>query len=53
VFAEVAVVKSSNPVFERAAMEAVRKWKYEPQMQAGNAVATAGVDVVLRFNMES
>src|SRR5688572_2339547 len=25
---EVAVVKSSNPVFERAAMEAVRKWKY-------------------------
>ncbi len=51
--AEVAVVKSSNPVFERAAVEAVRKWKYEPQMQSGTAVATAGVDVVLRFNMES
>jgi protein TonB len=50
---EVAVVKSSNPVFERAAVEAVRKWKYEPQMQSGAAVATAGVDVVLRFNMES
>jgi protein TonB len=51
--ADVAVVKSSNPVFERAAMEAVRKWKYEPQMQSGTAIATAGVDVVLRFNMES
>jgi protein TonB len=51
--ADVAVVKSSNPVFERSAMEAVRKWKYEPQMQSGTAVATAGVDVVLRFNMES
>jgi protein TonB len=50
---EVSVVKSSNPVFERAAIEAVRKWKYEPQMQSGTAVATAGVDVVLRFNMES
>jgi protein TonB len=51
--ADIAVVKSSNPVFERSAMEAVRKWKYEPQMQSGTAVATAGVDVVLRFNMES
>jgi periplasmic protein TonB len=50
---DVAVVKSSNPVFERAAMEAVHKGKYEPQMQSGTAVATAGVDVVLRFNMES
>ena len=50
---EVAVVKSSNPVFERAAVDAVRKWKYEPQMQSGTAVVTPGVDVVLRFNMES
>jgi len=50
--AEIAVVKSSNPVFERAAVEAVRKWKYEPQMQSGTAIATSGVDVVLRFNME-
>ena len=48
-----AVVKSSNPVFNRAALEAVAKWKYEPQMQAGNAIATPGVEVVLRFKMES
>lgn len=50
---DVSVVKSSNPVFERAAVEAVRKWKYEPQMQSGTAVVTAGMDVVLRFKMES
>ena len=49
----VAVVKSSNAVFERAAVDAVRKWKYEPQMQSGTAIATSGVDVVLRFKMES
>lgn len=51
--ANVAVVKSSNSVFERSAVEAVRKWKYEPQMQAGAAIETAGVDVVLRFKLES
>lgn len=51
--ADVAVVKSSNPVFDRAAVDAVRKWKYEPQMQGGTAVATPGVNVVLRFQMES
>jgi periplasmic protein TonB len=49
----VSVVKSSNAVFERAAVEAVRKWKYEPQMQAGTAVATGDVSVLLRFKMES
>lgn len=49
---DVTVVKSSNAVFERAAVEAVRKWKYEPQMRAGTAVATTGLNVVLRFKME-
>lgn len=51
--ADVVVVKSSNPVFDRAAADAVKKWKYEPQMQAGKPVETPGVDVVLRFKMES
>lgn len=49
---EVVVVKSSNAVFERAAMEAVRKWKYEPQMRGGTAVATGGINVVLRFKLD-
>jgi protein TonB len=49
---DVTVVKSSNAVFERAAVEAVRKWKYEPQMRAGTAIATTGLNVVLRFKMD-
>lgn len=49
---DVAVVKSSNAVFESAAVAAVRKWKYEPQMRAGTAIATTGVNVVLRFKMD-
>lgn len=49
---DVLVVKSSNSVFERAAMEAVRKWKYEPQMRAGTAIATSGLNVVLRFKLD-
>jgi protein TonB len=49
----VQIVKSSNSLFENAAVAAVRKWKYEPQMQSGAAVESAGVDVVLRFRMES
>jgi protein TonB len=47
------VVKSSDSVFERAAIAAVNKWKYQPQMQSGKAVEAPGVQVVLRFRMES
>lgn len=50
---DVVVVKSSNAVFERAAMEAVRKWKYEPQMRGGAPVATSGLNVVLRFKLDA
>jgi protein TonB len=46
------VVESSDSVFERAAIAAVSKWKYQPQMQAGKPVETSGVQVVLRFQME-
>jgi protein TonB len=45
------VVKSSHTLFERAAVQAVSKWKYQPQMQAGKPVE-AGNEVVLRFEME-
>lgn len=48
----VGVVKSSNSIFERAAADAVKRWKYEPQMQSGTAIETAGIEVVLRFQME-
>jgi len=46
------VVKSSDSVFERAAINAVNKWKYQPQMQEGKPVETSGIQVVLRFRME-
>jgi protein TonB len=46
------VVRSSNPVFERAALTAVNKWKYQPQVQDGKPVEAPGVQVVLRFRME-
>jgi protein TonB len=46
------VVKSSDSVFERAALTAVNKWKYQPQMQEGKPVETSNVRVVVRFRME-
>jgi protein TonB len=46
------VVKSSNSVFERAAITAVNKWKYQPQMQEGKPVEASNVRVVVRFRME-
>lgn len=47
------VVKSSDSVFERAAINAVNKWKYQPQMKAGKPVETSDIRVVVRFRMES
>ena len=46
------VLKSSDSVFERAALTAVSKWKYQPQMQEGKPVETSDVRVVVRFRME-
>jgi protein TonB len=47
------VIKSSHSLFERAALTAVNKWKYQPQMAAGKPIEAPGVVVVLRFRMES
>jgi len=44
------VVKSSHNVFERAALAAVSKWKYQPQMKDGKPVE-ATTETVLRFEM--
>ena len=35
------VVESSHSVFERAAINAVNKWKYQPQMKEGKPVETS------------
>ena len=47
------VVESSDSVFERAAINAVNKWKYQPQMKEGKPVETSDIRVVVRFRMES
>jgi protein TonB len=49
---DAAVVKSSNSVFERSALQAVGKWKYQPQMQEGKPAEAPDQQVVLRFKME-
>ncbi len=46
------VVKSSHSLFERNALQAVSKWKYQPQMRAGKPAEAPDQQVVLRFKME-
>ena len=48
-----AVVIASHPsiVFDRAALRAVRKWRYNPKTESGVAVARTGVKVRLRFEI--
>ena len=47
------MVIGANPsfVFERAALRAVRQWRYNPKIENGVAVARTGVQVRLRFEM--
>jgi protein TonB len=48
-----ASVRESEPpnVFDRAALEAVRKWKYQPKIVDGAAVERSGVKVRLTFEL--
>ena len=46
------VVKSSHALFERNAVQAVSKWKYQPQLREGKPAEAPGQQVVLRFKME-
>ena len=46
------VVKSSHALFERNAVQAVSKWKYQPQLSEGKPAEAPGQQVVLRFKME-
>ena len=46
------VVKSSHAMFERNAVQAVNKWKYQPQLREGKPAEAPGQQVVLRFKME-
>jgi protein TonB len=43
------VVESSDRVFEKSALQAVAKWKYQPSLRAGQPVEAPDQRVVLRF----
>jgi protein TonB len=49
-----AVVTDSEPrgMFDRAALEAVSRWKYNPKVEGGVAVERRGVQVLLTFQLE-
>jgi protein TonB len=47
------VIGSQPPlVFDNAALAAVRKWRYNPKTENGVAIARAGVQVRLRFEID-
>lgn len=48
------VVTDADPtgVFDRAALKAVQKWKYQPKIENGISVDRPGVSVVLSFNLD-
>jgi protein TonB len=49
-----AMVIDSEPrgTFDRAALEAVSRWKYKPKVEGGVAVERRGVQVLLTFKLE-
>jgi protein TonB len=42
-----------STIFNRAALQAIRKWKYNPKIEEGVAVERPGVTVKLTFEFES
>jgi protein TonB len=42
-----------STIFNRAALQAIRKWKYNPKIEEGVAVERPGVQVRLTFEFES
>ncbi|MBW2361919.1 MAG: energy transducer TonB [Deltaproteobacteria bacterium] len=47
------IVQSSHPgnIFDRSALQAVRKWKYNPKIEGGVAVEQPGIRVRLDFEL--
>ncbi len=40
-----------SSIFARSALKAMRKWKYNPQIEDGEAVERSGVKVRLKFEL--
>ena len=49
-----AKVTNAKPkgVFDRSALRAIKKWKYNPKVEDGVAVDRSGVKVILNFDLE-
>jgi protein TonB len=48
------VINADPPfVFDRAALRAIRKWRYNPKVENGSAVARPGIRVRIRFELSS
>lgn len=47
------VIEADPPrVFDRAALSAVSKWRYQPQIIEGQAIRRTGVEVTIEFRLE-
>jgi protein TonB len=48
-------VINSHPssIFDRAALKAIRKWKYNPKIEDGEPVERPGIKVRLKFNLSN
>jgi TonB family protein len=49
---DVEVVRSSDAIFESAAVAALSQWKYLPRVSAGKRVAVVGLETVIRFALD-
>jgi protein TonB len=50
----ISVIKAKpRGTFERAAVKALRKWRYKPKMENGKSVAQLNQTMTLEFNLES
>ena len=47
------VVKSSNKIFEDAAIKSILRWRYNPRIENGVAVDRVGVQTIIRFTLEN
>jgi TonB family protein len=45
------VIDSENSIFETAAIDAIKRWRYVPQFKDGKAIKTTNVNFLLRFQM--
>jgi periplasmic protein TonB len=50
-----ASVVSSEPrgVFDKAALDAIARWRYNPRVEGGTAVERVGLQAVIRFEVEN